>query len=146
MKKKRYNTAGRTRLAAYMKQTANEPPQNAEKIYHGLSLACSAEGVPVPGRSSVYRMLGALTETGEVQKFPAGKEESGYIYQHVGIHQHCDAHFHLHCLACGDVTHLECHCSDEVSDHLLAAHGFCVDRGRSVLYGVCAACSAKKVR
>jgi Fur family ferric uptake transcriptional regulator len=42
------------------------------------------------------------------------------------------------------VLHLECKCSDEVAEHLLGTHGFTVDRGRSVLYGICAACGKRE--
>lgn len=140
MEKKHYNTAGRTRLAAYLKQIAAEPPKNAEDIYAGLCRSCSAEGITAPGRSSVYRMLSSLCAEGAVKKFPTGNGDATSVYQHVGEHRHCDAHFHLHCLSCGAVMHLECKCSDEVVEHLFGAHGFSVDRGRSILYGVCAAC------
>jgi len=143
MEKKHYNTAGRSRLVDYLKRVAKEPPKNAEEIYTEINAACRADGSDTPGRSSVYRMLSALCEAGEVKKFPAGNGENCAVYQYVGNHRHCDSHFHLHCLVCGDVTHLECQCSDEVANHLLASHGFQVDRGRSVLYGLCAACSGK---
>ena len=144
MEKKHYRTAGRTRLAAYLRQIAAEPPKNAEEIYNGLCHFCSADGVTAPGRSSVYRMLATLCDEGEITKFPAGNGDNTSVYQHVGAHKHCDRHFHLHCLRCGDVLHLECGCSDEVAAHLLGAHGFTVDRGRSVLYGICAACGKQE--
>ncbi|MBQ8356677.1 MAG: transcriptional repressor [Clostridia bacterium] len=143
MEKKHYNTAGRTRLAAYLKDIRKQPPQGAEEIYMGLCRSCADEGGGAPGRSSVYRMLASLCEEGEVKKFPVGKDEAGFVYQYVGNEHHCDAHFHLHCLICGNVTHLECDCSKEIFDHLFAAHGFRADRGRSVLYGTCAACAAR---
>ena len=143
MEKKHYNTAGRMRLAGYLKTIAAEPPKSADDIFSGLDATCKAEGCATPGRSSVYRMLSTLCEEGAVRRFPAGNGESGAVYQYVGNHRHCDTHFHLHCLSCGDVMHLECKCSDEVAEHLLSSHGFVVDRGRSVLYGRCAACAAK---
>ena len=139
MEKKRYNTAGKVKLAAYLKSTADLPPQSAEDIYLGL---CSAEQT-APGRSSVYRMLATLCEEGDVQRFPAGKGEGGFVYQHVGSHRKCNAHLHLHCTVCGAVTHLECKCNTEIASHLMSSHGFAVDAGRSVLYGTCAACAAK---
>jgi Fur family ferric uptake transcriptional regulator len=139
MEKKRYNTAGKLKLAAYLKGTADLPPQSAEEIYAGL---CAAEGT-APGRSSVYRMLGTLCEEGTVQRFPAGTGENSFVYQHVGNHRSCHTHLHLHCTVCGTVTHLECKCSREITEHLMASHGFAVDAGRSVLYGTCTACAAK---
>lgn len=146
MEKKHYQTAGRTRLADHLKYIAAEPPKNAEEIYAGLLSVCAADGSAAPGRSSVYRMLSAMTEEGEVAKFPAGNGEGGFVYQYVGKAHHCSAHFHLHCLACGGVTHLECGCGDEIADHLLSTHGFDIDRGRSVLYGLCAKCAAHRAK
>lgn len=142
MERKHYNTAGRQSLAAYLKKVAAQPPKSAEEIYTGLCTDCEN----APGRSSVYRMLATLASEGEVQKFRAGDEQSGFVYQYVGSTRHCDTHFHLHCLACGNVLHLECKCGDEIAGHLLATHGFQIDRGRSVLYGLCAACAAREVR
>ena len=137
--KKVYRTQGRVALLSYLKQRASEAPETAEEIYAGLCAAGNA-----PGRSSVYRMLSAMTEEGEVSKFPSGNTESGFVYQYVGSDRHCHSHFHLHCLRCGGVTHLECACGDEIAGHLQASHGFSIDRGRSVLYGVCAVCAAKE--
>ena len=131
MEKKLYNTPGRARLAAYLRDTATLPPQSAEEIYLGLC----ATGEQAPGRSSVYRMLGTLCERGEVKRFSA---ENGFAYQYVGARD-CGGHFHLQCTACGGVTHLECDCGNGIAQ-LLGAHGFVVDRGRSVLYGLCKLC------
>ena len=135
MEKKQYNTVGRLRLAEYLRESAAGAPQSAEEIYQGLLSRGDA-----PGRSSVYRMLGTLCERGEVKKFPA---DSGFVYQFVGA-RHCDGHFHLQCLDCGKVIHLECACGEQVAAQLQGSHGFVVDRGRSVLYGKCAACAESK--
>ena len=143
MNKKHYNTAGRTRLSAYLKQTAKGAAQSAEEIYTGLCGFCSADADGAPGRSSVYRMLAALCDEGEVKKFPASAGEGGFVYQYVGTQRHCDTHFHLHCLCCGQVAHLECDCSQSIFDHLFSTHGFRVDRGRSVLYGICELCAKR---
>ena len=138
MEKKQYKTAGRACLVAYLQKNAEKPPQSADEIFAGL---CESDpSGKKPGRSSVYRMLAALVEQGEVRKFTSGTDASLSVYQYVG-ERRCNAHFHLHCLACGQVTHLECKCGDEVALSLLRSHGFTVDRGRSVLYGLCAKCA-----
>ena len=137
MEQKHYNTAGRERLTQYLRvHTANEP-QNAEEIYNGLC----ADG-KAPGRSSVYRLLAAMSAQGEVKRYRAPAPASGFLYQYAGAHR-CDAHFHLHCLQCGSVTHLECDCGAEIVAHLRERHGFVTDCGRSVLYGLCAACAER---
>lgn len=139
MEQKHYKTAGKTRLLAHLKSHTAQNPQSAEQIYEELAAAGNA-----PGRSSVYRMLSALVLAGEVKRHRAVAPGAGYLYQFVGSAHHCDAHFHLHCLQCGEITHLECGCGTEIAEHLLEKHGFKTDCGRSVFYGVCAACAEKR--
>ena len=137
MEHKHYNTAGKAVLLQYLQAHTAESPQNAEEIYNGLCTAGKA-----PGRSSVYRLLSSLAAQGEVKRHRAPAPATGFLYQYVGAHR-CDAHFHLHCLQCGGVTHLECGCGSEIAAHLRERHGFVTDCGRSVFYGICAACAAK---
>ena len=74
MDNKRYHTAGRAALVAYLTQHTQEKPQSAEEIYGGLSAAAKT-----PGRSSVYRQLGELADTGEVRRFRTGPAGDEYI-------------------------------------------------------------------
>lgn len=136
MEKKQYQTAGRTALVDYLKRVADAPPQTADEIYEGLAAEDDA-----PGKSSVYRLLSALSESGEVRRFRADAENGGFVYQYVGTAGGCDGHLHLQCLVCGRISHLKCHCSAEISARMRQDHGFLVDNGRSVLYGTCAACA-----
>ncbi len=137
MEKKLYKTKGRALLTAHLADTA-QTPRTAQEIYLSLSKYKDA-----PGKSSVYRMLTELCDTGKVKRHRLPPPAQGYAYQYVGGAHHCDAHFHLHCLQCGGVWHLECDCGNEIASHLRASHGFCADRGRSVIYGLCASCSEK---
>ena len=135
MAEKKYQTAGLRHLTAYLRRVASEPPKSAEEIFSAME----KEGI-APGRSSVYRMLSALCLEGEVRKF---RVTDGHTYQYVGAARDCEGHLHLQCLVCGGVTHLECACSDELTEHIFREHGFSVHRGKSVIYGVCAACAGK---
>ncbi len=137
MEKKQYQTRGRVLLEAHLADMARTP-RTAQEIYHSLK-----NNQDAPGKSSVYRMLSELCEAGVVKRHRLPPPAQGHAYQYVGNAHHCDAHFHLHCLQCGSVWHLECGCSTEIAEHLQKAHGFCTDRGRSVLYGVCAECGKK---
>ena len=141
MESKRYHTAGRAALVTYLIGQTKNKPKSAEEIYAGLSV-----GEKTPGRSSVYRQLGELCETGEVRRFRADPAGDGFVYQYVGNGQTCDAHFHLQCTRCGRVEHLHCAAAEALREHLMAEHGFAVDSGLSVLYGVCAACAGKEAR
>lgn len=131
--KKIYKTAGRAALLSFLKEGAGDAPRTVDEIYRGLCAAGHA-----PGRSSVYRMLGELEESGLVRKSRA--QGAGYAYLLAEERGDCHGHLHLQCLVCGRVSHLKCDCSAEIASHLLKTHGFCVDRGRSVIYGTCAAC------
>lgn len=137
-KKKHYNTAGRALLTEYLSATARIRPQSAEEIYRGLLLTGHA-----PGRSSVYRLISAMCEEGQLRRARDGGE-GGFLYQYIGGKHACRNHFHLQCLSCGKVTHLECGCGAAIAAHLKENHGFAVDSGRSVLYGTCAECQKQR--
>ncbi len=137
MEHKQYKTKGRERLLAFLHTTAHTP-RTVEEICTGL-----AEGGERPAKSSVYRTLSELCRAGEIKRHRLPPPETGYLYEYVGTAHHCEAHFHLHCLRCGNVTHLECGCGREIAAHLRDKHGFVADCGRTVLYGVCAACTEK---
>ena len=131
--KKRYQTAGRAALLAYLKAKTTDTPQGADEIYRQL---CGTGAVL--GRSTVYRLLGELSEAGAVRKYAA---KGGGVYQFVGERADCGGHLHLQCLSCGRVCHLKCDCNEEISSHLMKAHGFLMDSGSSVLLGTCAVCA-----
>ncbi len=134
MEKKQYKTRGKTQLLRYLSQQMGEP-RTVEQICLGL-----AEDGEAPGRSSVYRMLGTLCRQGEVKRHRLPAPATGYSYEYIGNAHRCESHFHLHCVGCGSVTHLECGCGEEIAEHLRALHGFSVDCGRSVFYGMCTDC------
>ncbi len=139
MEKKIYNTAGRGRVLAFLREHATDTPRSAEEIYAGLAARGGA-----PGYSSVYRLLSRLVVEGQVRRLRAPAPARGYLFQFAAAHA-CHAHFHLHCLSCGTVTHLECDCGEEIAAHLRREHGFSTDCGRTVFYGTCAQC-AKAVK
>lgn len=137
MEKKSYCTTGKTALTAFF-AAAGDTPRSADAIFAALT----ARGFS-GGRSTVYRLLAAAVRAGEVKKFRAGDGSATWLYQYVGKND-CAHHFHLQCLSCGRVAHLDCDCGAEIAAHLAAQHGFLVDRGKTVLYGLCAACGGHK--
>ncbi len=94
------------------------------------------------GKSSVYRHISALCRDGVLQKFRNEKADRN-VYQYVGEHCDCGSHFHEKCLRCGSLRHIDCDDSLAFARHLLTEHGFSVNCGQSILYGVCAACRAR---
>lgn len=97
------------------------------------------DGIPI-GRSTVYRALEALVKAGTVRKFTATASDSA-CYQYAGdTTDACSSHFHLKCLECGQLYHVDCAHLTELGIHLSAHHGFAIDYSKTVLYGVCASC------
>jgi len=101
-----------------------------------------AAGETRPGKSTVYRQISALLDDGVIRRFEA-PGESSFVYQYAaGID--CEHHFHLKCSRCGKLVHMECDRLHDVRTHILKDHGFLIG-GSSVIYGICAACTAETV-
>lgn len=92
------------------------------------------------GKSTVYREVSRLVEEGFVRKYP---DSDGYFwYQYAG--EHCHEHFHLRCISCGRIVHLDCHLMNDVCRHINSEHDFEIDMSRTMLYGVCGKCKANR--
>ncbi|MBQ8613885.1 MAG: transcriptional repressor [Ruminiclostridium sp.] len=101
------------------------------------------EGAAV-GTATVYRNLEKLVAEGTIRRYRLDEGESA-CYQYIGDGS-CHEHFHLKCLGCGEVIHLECDYLDELNSHLLEHHSFHLDRTKIVLYGLCCECRNKEVQ
>ena len=132
MKKRQDKTVGRAALIDFLSR-------NPDRQFTVEELCLAVNHDPLRGRSSVYRHLGDLCREETVCKF-RGESGQGSLYQYLGGTCDCNDHFHEKCVRCGKIRHLECGDADGFVEHLLRVHGFSVDRGRSVLYGICAAC------
>ena len=53
----------------------------------------------------------------------------------------CKNHYHLKCLRCGELLHVECGFLDEMGAHVLEHHGFVVDTQKITICGVCEKCA-----
>lgn len=137
MKKATYNTSGRRRLLEFLSE-------NPDRQFSVEELCVSLNGDAETGRSSLYRRLDALCKSDAVKRFRS-EERGCSLYQYTGEHCSCGSHFHEKCIRCGTLHHLDCDDSVRFARHLLHTHGFAVDQGRSILYGVCADCRAKEV-
>lgn len=145
MAKSSYRTDARTRILDFF--AANADRQfTAEALFAYFS--APDEDKPIAGKpiaiSTLYRQLCRLCEEGLLQRFDGTDAHTGApirYYQTVGKDGGCAAHFHLKCLVCGELQHLECDQTAALLSHLLSTHLFTVDCGRSILYGVCDRCS-----
>ena len=86
------------------------------------------------GRTTVYRNLEALANAGIVLKATAPGGEASYRLKPKG------ATGQLVCVECRKAFPLDCHMTEEFSDHVLEHHGFKVLPARTVLYGLCRDC------
>lgn len=130
-----YKTAGRQRLLDFL-----ESHPDRQFTVEELCTEMDKQDGATSRKSTVYRHLSELCGEGTVRKYRSDTQ-SAYVYQYVGQGD-CTRHFHLKCVTCGDLVHLECTVSEELLSHISAHHGFEVDSGRSILYGRCEACAA----
>ena len=136
MEKTTYHTAGRESILHHL---ADRP--SCQLTVEELTAALEAEGVAV-GKSTVYRHVSKLLESGSVRRFETPGVKS-FVYQYADVTDLCDDHYHLKCVKCGRLIHLECAKMDEVKKHILSDHDFIIGFDRAVLYGQCASCAAK---
>lgn len=138
MERSTYHTAGRDKLLAYL---AEHPGR--QMTVEELTQALVREGVAV-GKSTVYRLVGKLCEEGKLRRLHDERRACS-VYVYAEDTHACDGnHFHLKCLTCGRLFHLECRHSDALCAHIAGTHHFRVDSGRTLLYGQCESCQRIK--
>ena len=115
--------------------------QNPDRQFCVEELCYALHGDCKRGKSSIYRLLSQLCLEETVRKF-RNISQNRSVYQYVGENCDCRLHFHEKCLSCGRIKHLDCHGTEEFARHLLTEHGFRIDCGQSILYGICAECRA----
>ena len=79
-------------------------------------------------------------QSGVIRRFETPGVKS-FVYQYANHHDNCDSHYHLKCVKCGRLIHLECSKLDEVRAHIISEHDFIIGCGESVIYGQCTACA-----
>lgn len=132
-----YNTKQRDLILACLKEHQSQHV-TADNIMDYLK----EQGTSV-GQATVYRNLDKLIKEGVVLRY-AGAEGQGACFQYVDCTESCSAHYHLVCVACGQMTHLQCEYLDEMTAHLLEHHQFNIDKYKTVIYGLCNTCSSVK--
>ncbi len=93
--------------------------------------------IPV-GTATLYRALALLTQEGHLKKF--AQADGGPAFYQYNESDACRSHFHLKCLRCGRLVHMDCSLMKDLQDHIAADHDFWVDSGKSILYGICKTC------
>ncbi len=132
-----YKTRQRERILRLLTENAGRHLSVDEVVDH-----LRGQGEPV-GKSTVYRYLDRLVEQGLVRRYFL-EERTGACYQYAGGEERCREHFHLKCIGCGGLLHVECSYLDEVAQHVASHHRFAIDHTKTVLYGLCELCAAKQ--
>ena len=130
MDNKSYKTKQRESLLDFFKSNS-EKCFLAKDIIKNSSIAL--------GEATIYRTLARFVEEGVLKKFisPDGK---GCYYQYNGCSHKCSSHFHLKCVKCGTLFHMDCSFLKDMTSHIESEHGFNVDNSRTTLYGTCKNC------
>ena len=110
----------------------------AEEIIDSLR----EKGTPV-AKSTVYRHLAQMEESGELKKYLL-VDGSSACYQFVGDTPQCREHYHLMCKECGSIVHFASRELEDLFSGMRESSGFCIDGIRTVFYGVCKECLTKE--
>ncbi|MBE6864215.1 MAG: transcriptional repressor [Ruminococcus flavefaciens] len=129
-----YNTKQKEKLLDYLISNKDKHV-NVQTI----SAYMSEEGTPL-GTATIYRRLDKLVEQGVVRKYVIDGK-TGACYQYIDSQNNCHEHFHLKCIKCERLIHIDCGHLKGISEHIFAHHGFTVDSSKTVFYGVCSECS-----
>lgn len=89
-------------------------------------------------KATIYRKLHILEENKIVRKSYNISKRS-YEYQ---LAQDCENHLHLVCKSCGKIIHLKCEQASSFLSHLSCNHGFTIDQGSTMIFGVCERCKS----
>ncbi len=106
--------------------------------------ALSTSGNPV-GSATVYRTIDKLADDGTVRRFFIdGSTSACYQLSDKSKIEECQNHFHLKCLCCQKLFHVDCKHIEGLKKHIEKDHSFDIDMSKTVLYGTCEACKALK--
>jgi len=129
----KYKTRQRTILLDYLEHHADEL-LSAQRIADDLR----GEDVSL---SSVYRNLAELEAEGKLRRSSKGPAREVY-YQYIDSAP-CKGALHLSCRRCGKTFHMEPDGAERLVSAVAREEGFAIDRGETVLYGVCGDCQAR---
>ena len=132
--KQNYNTRARQIILQYLESRRENTVSAADIMSH-----LSVQGLNV-SHTTVYRYLNKLSAERKVLKFTEDGSQVS-VYQFIGEKKSCDDHIHIKCTSCGKLIHLDCGFMHDIKEHLYSQHGFELQCGGSILYGICRECS-----
>ncbi len=90
------------------------------------------------GKTTVYRAITKLCDAGILRRYAPQSSSGAAQYQYNPCRE---SHLHIRCAACGAMEHLHCDEVEAFTAHIRAHHGFVLDEGRTLLYGLCQQCA-----
>lgn len=134
-----YKSKGKMEIINFMRTHNN----------HRLTVAEILEGLKKEGkainRSTIYRNLEKLTDSGDIICYKGSESESAF-YQYSGEHRECNTHLHLQCISCGKIFHLKHDFIDEFMSQLLNDYNVELDVSHTMLVGKCEVCRNRRVK
>jgi len=93
------------------------------------------------GLTTIYRIIDKLMSKGCISKNIDNNNITYYEYL-----EKCDDenHFFLKCSKCGNLSHVDCECIDDLSKHIKNKHKFVLNRENVIMNGICNKCSERK--
>lgn len=92
------------------------------------------------GLTTVYRFIDELIKEETIIKVNDNTKKTKYQYLEKCQNSN---HFYLKCNICGRVTHIDCKCIKELSDHILNKHRFITDKKNIMIKGTCQNCKGE---
>lgn len=125
----KYVTKQRKLLTDYLAQHTDES-LSAGQIAEALAEEIS--------KSAVYRNLAEIEAEGKLRRVAGGGSRE-VVYQY-SDGSGCKGCLHLSCKKCGKTVHMEKQLADALVSRVAESDDFAIDKGETVIYGVCAAC------
>ena len=126
--RKGYNTKNKTIIKEIFRKNAGKELSSREMI------ELTAGKI---GEASVYRLLNSLADEGVISR---RQTAAGALYSY----DECGCGFHLHCVECGEIAHINCDRMRDARTHIIKEHGFIPISDTTVIDGFCEKCIAEK--
>ena len=129
-----YNTERRGKILSFLSKDCNRA--------FTITEICDAILTDNKGKSTVYRIISELLESGMLKKI-ADEKTRLVKYQYLGK-KNCTEHLHIMCKVCGKLVHLDREVSKGITSIISAHSSFSIDYS-DILKGKCELCASKVV-
>lgn len=134
MSSQKYNTKQKEILLQIFKETKDK-----HITVEDINFYLNERNIKI-GKSTIYRNLDELVKNNIIRKYFI-EEGFGACYQYNEESSKCKEHFHLKCIFCNKLIHIDCDFLKDINEHIKKYHKFYVENNKTVLYGKCQECS-----